>query len=92
VAGVGCGKPPAAITDLSLAAAADRTTLTHHCRGVSPMDTSLLDLMPGLAASARVVGELPAGPADFDAPAQADDSPDVNGAGDEAADRDCKPD
>jgi hypothetical protein len=55
------------------------------------MDTPLLDLTPGLAASARVVGELPAG-ADAEPPLpHPDDSPDVNGIVPGEAERDCKP-
>jgi hypothetical protein len=54
------------------------------------MDTPLLDLTPGLAASARVVGELPAA-ADAGPPPDPDDPPDVNGAVAGKAERDCKP-
>jgi hypothetical protein len=55
------------------------------------MDTPLLDLTPGLAASARVVGELPAGP-DIDAPLADADVPRADGAGTPEAEQDCKPD
>ena len=56
------------------------------------MDTPLLDLTPGLAAAARVVGELPAG-TDVDVDQPLPVGCESGGADAEAeADGDCKPD